>query len=66
METNTFLALTYSKIIVFFKILKTDDDLNKVAKFVKQLFSKPHFDASVKMFFATSPKFKILIKKNLK
>jgi hypothetical protein len=30
----------------FFKIFKTDDDLNYLAKFVEQLFSKPHFNAS--------------------
>jgi hypothetical protein len=30
----------------FFKILKTDDDLNYLAKFVEQLFSKPHLDVS--------------------
>jgi hypothetical protein len=30
----------------FFKNLKTDDDLNYLAKFVEQLFSKPHIDAS--------------------
>jgi hypothetical protein len=46
----------------FFKNLKTDDDLNYLAKFVEQLFSKIHFDASASaknIFFVTS---KILIK----
>jgi hypothetical protein len=45
-EKNTFLALTYSKIKIFFKILKTCDELNYLAKFVEQLVPKPHFDAS--------------------
>jgi hypothetical protein len=31
----------------FFQIFKTDDDLNYLAKCVKQLFSKTHLDASV-------------------
>jgi hypothetical protein len=45
-EKNTFLALTYAKIKIFFKILKTDDDLNKLAKFVEQFFSKQYLTAS--------------------
>jgi hypothetical protein len=37
----------------FFKILKTDDDLNYLAKFLEQFFSKPRLDASerAKNFF---------------
>jgi hypothetical protein len=30
----------------FFKVLKTDDVLNYLAKSVEQLFSKPHLNAS--------------------
>jgi hypothetical protein len=30
----------------FFKILKIDDYLNYLSKFVEQLLSKPHLDAS--------------------
>jgi hypothetical protein len=30
----------------FFKIFKTDDDLNHLAKSVEQIFSKPLLDAS--------------------
>jgi hypothetical protein len=30
----------------FFKITKTDDDLNYLVKFVEKLFSKTHLDAS--------------------
>jgi hypothetical protein len=49
----------------FFKILETDVGLNYLAKFLKQLFSKPHLDASESAkntLFVTSPKLKILIK----
>jgi hypothetical protein len=35
-----------SKNKYFFKILKTDVDLNYLAKFMEQFFSKPHLDAS--------------------
>jgi hypothetical protein len=41
-ENNTFLALTNSKVEIPSKFKKTDDDLNYLAKFVEQLFSKPH------------------------
>jgi hypothetical protein len=40
----------------FYKILKTDDEINYLAKFVEQLFSKPHLNAlkSAKtLFFVT-------------
>jgi hypothetical protein len=30
----------------FFQILKTNDNLNYLAKSVEELFSNPHFDAS--------------------
>jgi hypothetical protein len=31
---------------ILFKILKTTDGLNYLAKFVEQLYSKPHLDIS--------------------
>jgi hypothetical protein len=49
----------------FFKILKTDHDINYLAKSVEQLFSKPHLDGSESAkthFFVTLPKLKIMIK----
>jgi hypothetical protein len=46
MKKNTFLALTNSKNIDFLNILKTGDDFNYLAKFVDQIFSKIHLDAS--------------------
>jgi hypothetical protein len=42
--------------------IKTHNDLNYFAKFVEQLFSKPHLVASesaIITFFVTSPKFLI-------
>jgi hypothetical protein len=42
-KKTTFLALTNED---FFKILKTLDDLTYLAKFVEQLLSKTHLDAS--------------------
>jgi hypothetical protein len=45
-EQNTFLALINSKIKIFSKFKKTDDHINYLAKFVEQLFSKTHLDAS--------------------
>jgi hypothetical protein len=51
--------------VEFFKILKTNDYLNYLAKFVDQHFSKTHFDAAESAkntFFVMSPKLKILIK----
>jgi hypothetical protein len=61
MKKNPFLALTYSKM----KILKTNDYLNHLKKFVEQHFLKTLFNASESAkntFFVTSPKLKILIK----
>jgi hypothetical protein len=40
LEKSTFLALTNSKIIIFFKILKTDNDLIHLAKSVEKLLYK--------------------------
>jgi hypothetical protein len=48
----------------FFKIIKTNDDLNYLEKFVEKLFSKTHLDASesaINTYFVTS-KLNILIK----
>jgi hypothetical protein len=63
-EKNTFLAPTNSKLKIFSKCKTTNDDLNYLAKFVEQRFSKIHLDASesAKTLFVTSPKLKILIK----
>jgi hypothetical protein len=50
-----------------FKILKTDENLNYLAKFVEQLFSKTHLDASesAKKFFFYVTKFENFDKKFL-
>jgi hypothetical protein len=55
--------------VVYTPNLKSDDDLNYLAEFVEQLFSKSKLNASEseKIFFfsSTSPKLKILIKNAL-
>jgi hypothetical protein len=48
----------YLKNIFFFKILKKDDDLNYLAKFVEQFFANSHLDAT-QSAKNTSPKLKI-------
>jgi hypothetical protein len=52
----------------FFKILKTDDDLNYLVKFVEQLFSKTHLDVSESAkntFFCDVTKVENFVKKCL-
>jgi hypothetical protein len=39
-EKNTFLALTYSKIKIFFKTLKTDDEFNYLPTLVEHFFQE--------------------------
>jgi Holliday junction resolvase len=52
-----------------FKILKTDDDFHKLAKFVEPFFSKPLLDVSVSAkntYFCNVTKIRNFYKKKLK